>query len=88
MKRLIINIGLSLIRAASAFFLISFLSVGHGQQIADETYLIPVESRLSLEPNRSSCIYGTQIVARINETNANTKLIFLDACRSEGDYQM
>ena len=73
---------------ASEAEIVMFYYIGHGQQIAGETYLLPVESTVRRESDKYSCMYGPQIVARINETNAQTKLIFLDACRSEGNYQM
>ena len=73
---------------ASNAEIVMFYYIGHGQQIAGETYLLPVESTVRRESDKYSCMYGPQIVARINETNAQTKLIFLDACRSEGNYQM
>ena len=73
---------------ASNAEIVMFYYIGHGQQIAGETYLLPVESLVRRESDKYYCMYGPQIVARINETNAQTKLIFLDACRSEGNYQM
>ena len=73
---------------ASNAEIVMFYYIGHGQQIAGETYLLPVESSVRRESDKYYCMYGPQIVARINETNAQTKLIFLDACRSEGNYQM
>lgn len=65
-----------------------FYYIGHGQQISGETYLIPIESIVERESDRYSCMYGPQIVARLDETDANSKLIFIDACRSEGNYLM
>lgn len=65
-----------------------FYYIGHGQQVAGQTYLIPIESTIDRESDRYSCIYGPQIVARMDETEAHSKLIFIDACRSEGNYQM
>ncbi|MCI7556954.1 MAG: caspase family protein [Bacteroidales bacterium] len=65
-----------------------FYYEGHGQQIDGDLYLLPIEATIKSPHDKYNCVYGPKIVRAMKETNAKSKLIFIDACRSEGDGQM
>lgn len=75
-------------KAATSCDVALFYYEGHGQQVDGELYLIPIEATIDSPEDKYNCVVGPLIVRAMDETKANSKLIFIDACRSEGNYQM
>lgn len=65
-----------------------FYYEGYGQQVDGEMYFIPIEATIDSPEDKYKCVSGPFVVRALDETKANSKLIFIDACRSEGNYLM
>jgi formylglycine-generating enzyme required for sulfatase activity len=59
-----------------------FYYSGHGVQLDNENYLVPVSAEVSVAGDvPDECVSLSRITARMNEAGAGTNIIILDACR-------
>lgn len=59
-----------------------FYYSGHGVQLDNENYLVPVGAEVSVAGDvQDECVSLSRITARMNEAGAGTNIIILDACR-------
>ena len=59
-----------------------FYYSGHGVQLDNENYLVPVGADVSVAGDvPDECVSLSRITARMNEAGAGTNIIILDACR-------
>lgn len=64
-----------------------FYYCGHGIQYKDREYLVPINSRLYDSEDLDSCIdLRDDVYAKMERTNCTTKLVFIDACRTEKNW--
>jgi hypothetical protein len=59
-----------------------FFYAGHGLQVAGQNFLVPVDAELSTADALDFEMIRLEIVHRTMEREANTNIIFLDACRN------
>ena len=59
-----------------------FYYSGHGVQLDNENYLVPVGAEVSVAGDvQDECVSLSRITVRMNEAGAGTNIIILDACR-------
>lgn len=58
-----------------------FFFAGHGLQVAGQNYLVPVDAELKTASALDFEMVRLDIVQRVMESETNTNIIFLDACR-------
>lgn len=64
-----------------------FYYCGHGIQYKDREYLVPIDSKLYGSEDLDSCIdLCDDVYAKMERTNCTTKLVFVDACRTEKNW--
>ena len=56
---------------------------GHGIQVADRNYIIPVDAQLNDETDLDFEATGIDLVMRLMEREPRMNLVFLDACRDD-----
>ena len=54
---------------------------GHGLQVAGQNYLVPVDAELKTASALDFEMVRIDVVQRVMETEANSNILFLDACR-------
>ena len=59
-----------------------FFFAGHGLQVAGQNYLVPVDAQLTTAAALEFEMVRVDVVQRIMEQEANTNILFLDACRN------
>ena len=59
-----------------------FFYAGHGLQVAGQNFLVPVDAALSTADALDFEMIRLEIIHRTMEREANTNIIFLDACRN------
>lgn len=59
-----------------------FYFSGHGVQDDNHNYLIPIESPLSARADLQECIKCDEILEKIDDTGADARMVFFDACRN------
>jgi uncharacterized caspase-like protein len=58
-----------------------FFYAGHGLQVAGHNYLVPIDAQLSTAAALDFEMVGLDLVHRTMEREAQTNILFLDACR-------
>jgi uncharacterized protein len=58
-----------------------FFFAGHGLQVAGQNYLVPVDAQLTTASALEFEMVRVDVVQRVMEQEANTNILFLDACR-------
>jgi uncharacterized caspase-like protein len=58
-----------------------FFYAGHGLQVAGQNYLVPVDAELTTAAALEFEMVRVDVVHRVMERQANTNVLFLDACR-------
>ena len=58
-----------------------FFFAGHGLQVAGQNYLVPVDAELKTASALDFEMVRVDVVQRVMETETNTNVLFLDACR-------
>ncbi len=58
-----------------------FFYAGHGLQVAGQNYLVPVDAQLTSAAALEFEMVRVDVVQRVMENQANTNIVFLDACR-------
>jgi uncharacterized caspase-like protein len=59
-----------------------FFYAGHGLQVAGQNFLVPVDAQLSTADALDFEMIRLEVIHRTMEREANTNIIFLDACRN------
>ena len=58
-----------------------FFYAGHGLQVAGQNYLVPVDAQLTTSAALEFEMVRADVVHRVMESQTNTNVLFLDACR-------
>jgi uncharacterized caspase-like protein len=58
-----------------------FFFAGHGLQVADQNYLVPVDAKLRTASALDFEMVRVDLVQRVMEDETHTNVLFLDACR-------
>ena len=58
-----------------------FFYAGHGLQVAGQNYLVPVDAQLTTAAALEFEMVRADVVHRVMESQTNTNVLFLDACR-------
>jgi tripartite-type tricarboxylate transporter receptor subunit TctC/uncharacterized caspase-like protein len=59
----------------------AFFYAGHGLQVSGQNYIVPVDAQLTTESALDFEMVSLSLVHRIMEREAQTNILFLDACR-------
>jgi hypothetical protein len=58
-----------------------FFYAGHGLQVSEQNYLVPVDARLATPADLDSEVVRLDVVQRAMERSAKANVLFIDACR-------
>ena len=61
---------------------------GHGIQYHGQSYLVPIDAQLNNADDLYNCMDMEDIYNKMGRTNCKTNLIFIDACRTEKDWNL
>jgi uncharacterized caspase-like protein len=77
MDNAIATFGMALVGVDNAVFFYA----GHGLQVSEQNYLVPVDAKLATPADLDSEVVRLDVVQRAMERSAKANVLFIDACR-------